>query len=199
MNIDLKKTPKVFFVVVGLLVVFFVCLFVFFIPTINDIPTYNADHDDIEASVAYYQDVLDNKKTFEQRIENMQKEYENNQSIYVDVNSSVKDLQDVFAGTGIKLIELQRSEGFQDTQNRISKAGYPLYYTNLSFSYNGTENTAKKIMRYMEKESNGCYFINQLTMTPIEGSSTEYLTNFVVTLYYFNASATPTTVAEATT
>lgn len=74
----------------------------------------------------------------------MTKQYnENQENLYIDAKSSVKDLQDIFADLGIDMSSLTRSEGVQDSQGRTSKGGIPLYYTNLLFSY-----TAQRIKLY---------------------------------------------------
>ena len=81
---------------------------------------------------------------------------------------------------------------------RSSQTGFAMYLTNISFSYDGPMSTAKKIIKYMEQESNGCYFINSLSMTPLEGKSDVYSTTFEVTLYYFNSATKITTAPPET-
>ena len=118
----------------------------------------------------------------------MTKQYnENQENLYIDAKSSVKDLQDIFADLGIDMSSLTRSEGVQDSQGRTSKGGIPLYYTNLLFSYTGTKDKTLQLIHYLEQESKGCYFIDSLSMSEIEDSK-EYATSFNVTLYYFDTT-----------
>lgn len=186
----MKKTkiPVPIIVFVALLIVFVIILLALVMPTFTNLSKYNDDHATISAKIADCDDVLANQTSVETKIDEMKKQYdENQQNLYVDAKSSVKDLQDIFAELGIDMSSLTRGEGVQDAQGRTSMGGIPLYYTNLSFSYNGSEENTLKLVHYLEQESKGCYFIDSLSMSEIEGSQ-EYSTSFNVTLYYFDTT-----------
>lgn len=186
----MKKTkiPVPIIVFVALLIVFVIILLALVMPTITNLSKYNDAHAAVTAKIADCDDVLANQTSVETKIGEMKKQYdENQQNLYVDAKSSVKDLQDIFADLGIDMSSLSRGEGVQDAQGRTSMGGIPLYYTNLMFSYTGTKDKTLQLIHYLEQESKGCYFIDSLSMSEIEGSQ-EYATSFNVTLYYFDTT-----------
>lgn len=196
----MKKTkiPVPIIVFVALLIVFVIILLALVMPTFTNLSKYNDDHATVTAKIADCDDVLANQTSVETKIDEMKKQYdENQQNLYVDAKSSVKDLQDIFADLGIDMSSLTRGEGVQDAQGRTSMGGIPLYYTNLSFSYNGSEENTLKLVHYLEQESKGCYFIDSLSMSEIEGSQ-EYATSFNVTLYYFDTTKQAVTNTDST-
>lgn len=94
------------------------------------------------------------------------------------------------------MTSLSRSAGVKDTLGRTSKSGFPLYTTNLSFTYEGDLEVTQKLIHYLEQESKGCYFINNLNINPLEGDSSGFSTRFDITLYYFDSTQM---VVESTT
>lgn len=193
----MKKTkiPVPIIVFVALLIVFVIILLALVMPTFTNLSKYNDDHAAITAKIADCDDVLANQTSVETKIDEMTKQYnENQENLYIDAKSSVKDLQDIFADLGIDMTSLNRGESIQDDQGRTSKGGVPLFKTNLSFSYNGSEENTLKLVHYLEQESKGCYFINSLIMSPMEDSS-DYSTSFDVTLYYFDSTKQVATTA----
>lgn len=186
----MKKTkiPVPIIVFVALLIVFVIILLALVMPTFTNLSKYNDYHATITAKIADCDDVLANQTSVETKIDEMTKQYnENQENLYIDAKSSVKDLQDIFADLGIDMSSLTRGEGVQDAQGRTSMGGIPLYYTNLTFSYNGTKDKTLQLIHYLEQESKGCYFIDSLSMSEIEDSK-EYATSFNVTLYYFDTT-----------
>lgn len=186
----MKKTkiPVPIIVFVALLIVFVIILLALVMPTFTNLSKYNDDHATVTAKIADCDDVLANQTSVEAKIDEMTKQYDENQeNLYVDAKSSVKDLQDIFADLDIDMSSLTRGEGVQDSQGRTSMGGIPLYYTNLTFNYNGTKDKTIDLIHYLEQESKGCYYIDTLTMTPIDGKDT-FSTAFSVTLYYFDTT-----------
>ena len=184
-----NKIPGSIIAFLVLLIVFVIILIALVVPTITKLPKYNEDHATISAQIADCDDVLANQTSVEAKIDEMTQQYnENQEALYIDAKSSVEDLQSIFADLGIDMTSLNRGESIQDDQGRTSKGGVPLFKTNLSFSYNGSEENT------LEQESKGCYFINSLIMSPMEDSS-DYSTSFDVTLYYFDSTKQVATTA----
>ena len=130
----MKKTkiPVPIIVFVALLIVFVIILLALVMPTFTNLSKYNDDHAAITAKIADCDDVLANQTSVETKIDEMTKQYnENQENLYIDAKSSVKDLQDIFADLGIDMTSLTRGEGVQDAQGRTSMGGIPLYYTDL--------------------------------------------------------------------
>lgn len=196
----MKKTkiPVPIIMFVALVIVFVIILLALIVPTATNLSTYNNTHESISAEVADYDDVLANQASVESQIDEMTKQYnENQETLYVDAKSSVEDLQAIFSDLGISMTSLTRGESVQDSQGRTSMGGIPLYYTNLSFSYTGSKAKTLQLIHYLEQESKGCYFIDSLTMTEIESSS-DYATTFAVTLYYFDTTKQAVTDTDST-
>ena len=190
-----NKIPGSIIAFLVLLIVFVIILVALVVPTITKLPKYNEDNASISAQIADCDDVLANQTSVEAKIDEMTQQYnENQEALYIDAKSSVEDLQSIFADLGIDMSSLNRGESIQDDQGRTSKGGVPLFKTNLSFSYNGSEENTLKLVHYLEQESKGCYFINSLIMSPMEDSS-DYSTSFDVTLYYFDSTKQVATTA----
>lgn len=190
-----NKIPGSIIAFLVLLIVFVIILVALVVPTITGLSKYNEDHAAISAQIADCDSVLADQTNVEKRIEQMTQQYDENQeALYIDAKSSVEDLQSIFADLGIDMSSLNRGESIQDDQGRTSKGGVPLFKTNLSFSYNGSEENTLKLVHYLEQESKGCYFINSLVMSPMEDSS-DYSTSFDVTLYYFDSTKQVATTA----
>ena len=190
-----QKIPASIIVFVILLVVFVIILLALVMPTVTNLSTYNSTHESISVEVADYDSVLADQANVEAKIEEMQKQYDENQkNLYIDAKSSVEDLQAIFADLGIDMTSLTRGDSVQDPQGRTSMGGIPLYYTTLTFSYNGSKDKTLKLIHYLEQESKGCYFINSLNMSEIENSS-DMATSFNVTLYYFDTTTQVATAA----
>lgn len=186
----MKKTkiPVPIIVFVALLIVFVIILLALVMPTFTNLSKYNDDHAAITAKIADCDDVLANQTSVETKIDEMTKQYDENQkNLYIDAKSSVEDLQDIFASLDIDMTSLTRGESIQDDQGRASMGGIPLYKTTLTFNYDGTKNKTIDLIHYLEQESKGCYYIDTLTMTPIDGKDT-FSTAFSVTLYYFDTT-----------
>lgn len=191
-----QKIPAPIIGFLVLLIVFVVILLALVVPTLTKVSDYNAEHATISSQIDEYDEVLADQANVEAKIEEMQNQYkENQENLYVDSKSSVQDLQDIFAQLGIEMNTLTRGDSVQDPQGRTSNGGIPLYYTNLSFSYNGTKEETIKLVHYLEQESKGCYFIDSLTMSPLEESS-DLSVSFAVTLYYFDSTKQVATTAS---
>lgn len=94
----MKKTkiPVPIIVFVALLIVFVIILLALVMPTFTNLSKYNDDHAAITAKIADCDDVLANQTSVETKIDEMTKQYnENQENLYIDAKSSVKDLQDI--------------------------------------------------------------------------------------------------------
>lgn len=190
-----QKLPASIIVFIIMLVLFVIILLALVMPTVTNLSTYNSTHESISVEVADYDSVIADQANVEAKIEEMQRQYDENQkNLYIDAKSSVEDLQAIFADLGIDMTSLTRGDSVQDPQGRTSKGGIPLYYTTLTFSYNGAKDKTLKLVHYLEQESKGCYFINSLNMSEIESSS-DMATSFNVTLYYFDSTNQVATAA----
>lgn len=195
-----NSIPKSFIVFIVIAAVFIVYLCTILMPSISKIPQYQSEHDSAVATIANYEDVLKNQDSEEKKVNKLTEQYNKKQeTLFVDSKTSIEDLQSIFKSLGINMLSLTRGDGVADTKGRTSTGGIPLYSTSLSFSYNGTVNTTKSLIHYLEKESKGCYFINSVNMSPLKSGSSNFVCSFSVTLYYFDATQTATSATEPTT
>lgn len=183
-----QNIPNSVLICVVLLVLFVVLTNVLFIPALSRIDQYNANHDAAVAEVSKYEDTLTNQAKIDEEIKKLTEKYNEEQSLlYVDSKSSIEDLQRIFNQLKITMTSLSRGDGVQDPQGRTSTTGIPLYTTSLEFSFRESLEKTQSLIHYLEQESKGCYFINNISMTPIEKTAT-YDTRLSVTLYYFDAT-----------
>lgn len=196
-----QNIPNSVLICVVLLVLFLVLANFLFFPALSRIDQYNANHDAAVAEVAKYEDTLTNQAKIDEEIKKLTEKYNEEQSLlYVDSKSSIEDLQRIFNQLKITMTSLSRGEGVQDPQGRTSTTGIPLYTTTLEFSFNEPIEKTQSLIHYLEQESKGCYFINNINMAP-DKKTANYDTKFSVTLYYFDAtkmssSTSPSTVPE---
>ena len=183
-----QNIPNSVLICVVLLVLFVVLANVLFIPALSRIDQYNENHNAAVAEVAKYEDTLTNQTKIEEKIAQLTEKYNEEQSLlYVDSKSSIEDLQRIFNQLKITMTSLSRGDGVQDLQGRTSTTGIPLYTTSLEFSFRESMETTQKLIHYLEQESKGCYFINSISMDPIDKTS-NYDVRLSVTLYYFDAT-----------
>lgn len=182
----LQEVPKFVFVLLGLIIV--TILFYVFVglPLMNNYPKFEKDHNEAVAQVQTYEEVLKNQKTIEEKIKVLNYQWERKQKkMFVDAESSVEDLQQAFKKMNIDMLSFSRGGEVKDSQGRTTQSGVPLYTINLSYSFKGTVDTALELLDYVENKSNGCYFVSNCVMTPVNGSKT-YDISINMTLYYFN-------------
>lgn len=192
--------PKSFVIFIVLTGAFLALLFTLFIPTFKKMPEYNTKHTQVTTDIAEFEKVLANQPSVEAKIEELQNTYNTTQSeLYIDANSSIEDLQAIFQELGITMTTLSRGEGVQDTMGRASKGGFPLYTTSLNFTFDSDINTTQRLIHYLEQESKGCYFIDQLSLSPLENNADRFTVNFNVTLFYFDSTVLPTQPATTAT
>lgn len=191
-----KKIPGSFIALGIILFVFIIFLFVVFMPLIQKYPTYEAKHTEAVAQIAEYENVLANQKTVEEKVAELQEQYDTKQKdLFVDADTSVEELQRIFQKLGISMTNLTRSESKQDSLGRVSSIGVPLYSVVLTFSYDNDMATTQNLLHYLEQDAKGCYYINTINMAPKEGVS-GYSTSLNVTLYYFDTTAPAPTQAS---
>ncbi|MGN0558536.1 MAG: hypothetical protein ACI4IS_03680 [Acutalibacteraceae bacterium] len=192
-----QNIPNSVLICVVLLVLFLVLANVLFFPALSRIDQYNANHDAAVAEVAKYEYTLENQAKIDEKIAQLTEKYNEEQSLlYVDSKSSIEDLQRIFNQLKITMTSLSRGAGVQDPQGRTSTTGIPLYTTSLEFSFRESMEKTQKLIHYLEQDSKGCYFINSISMAPIDKTAT-YDVRLSVTLYYFDATKMPSAAVTA--
>ena len=180
--------PKIFIVGVVVLVLFILFIFFVFSPFLGKIPKYQTDHASAVSTIAQYEDTLTNQKKVQERIDKLTESFnEKQEELFIDSKQSIEDLQSIFKKLNIDMVNLTRGNSVKDSKGRKSSAGYPLYSTSLTFSYEGKMGTTQELLDYLERESKGCYFVKALSMSPIKNSD-NYNVSFSVSLYYFDTT-----------
>lgn len=194
-----KKNNKIPGAVVGLIII--VIVGIIFIPTVympysNKKPQMDADHQAALEEIQYYEDSIANQATIEKNISELQTEWDAFQKeMFIDASSSLADIEAAVRATDFYLTSFVKSEGQPDPNGAVSFTGSPLYYQQITISGYSDQETLIEILKFIEEESVGCYYVKQLQSTTMVaeqkvGSYTvkegDLLTNMTVYLYYYN-------------
>ena len=87
-----------------------------------------------------------------------------------------------------------------DSLKRVSSSGYPVYSTDLSIAYKDTYEKTLAFLKYIEKQTKGCYYVKSCAFKPDDAAKTGDV-SISVTLYYYNTDevATQAPTQAATT
>lgn len=197
---DFKKVPTFAYVLLITIVVAIIYWIFVGQSLVSNAPTMMKEHEENVAKIEEYDRAMEQKDAIENEIKKKNQTYETKQKeLFVDLDTCSKELENYCTKNNIKLDNYAISEPQQDSRNRTSSAGYPVYTVDISLSYEDTYDTTLNLLKYVEKTSQGCYYVNSCSMN--EGSSgdkNKFSTKVSLKLYYYDTSVvvTPT---EATT
>ncbi|MBQ2443697.1 MAG: hypothetical protein II501_00280 [Clostridia bacterium] len=200
-DIDLSKLPK--FVYIFLIALVAGILFWAFIGSalLRDAPEMQEAHDETVRLVNKYDTAMEQKDTIEKEIKRNNEEFEKKQKeLFIDVDTCSKELEQYFKDNGIKLDTYALSAPVADSLKRVSSSGYPVYSTDLSIAYKDTYEKTLAFLKYIEKQTKGCYYVKSCAFKPDDAAKTGDV-SISVTLYYYNTDevATQAPTQAATT
>lgn len=180
-----------FAIAIGVIVLVSILFLIFvFLKFTGQIDKYNADHASATSQISVYQDYLNRKVEVEEEIEKMKAEF-NAKSANLTVNprSTLDDIRNMLVNLGYDLSTLAVGAATPDAAGRMSATGDPLYTTAISYNFTTTEEKMLETIRYFEEESDGSYYISNITLTQddTEGEGETYIVGMTITLYYFNS------------
>lgn len=199
---DAKKIPKFLYLLLGTIIVLVLFIILVATPLIKKGPTMQENHQTHLQTIREYDNALKLESSIEAEIKKNQEEFKTKEKeLFVDLDTSSKEIEEYCRNKGIDLINYNLSEPKEDSLNRVSTGGYPVYSVNISLSYKDTYEKTLNLLKYLENASNGCYYVKSCSLTQSEGSkSDEFDTSLTLELYYYDRTAAiVTTATEAAT
>lgn len=157
--------------------------------------TYNRDHASATAQIEKYKDYLNRKTQVEEEIESLKKTFEEKSgALYVNPKTTLEDIRTMLSSLGYDLDGLSVGSPAADPSGKQSATGDPLYIAQIGFNFNASEQKMINTLRYFEQESDGSYYISDLSISPVDGTKEEksttaertYNVSMNIKLYYFN-------------
>lgn len=189
-QLDLKKIPK--FIYVLLITIVVGVLFWIFVgqSLVKNAPKMIKEHEDNVVLITKYDNALAQEKAIEAEIKKNNEEYDRKQKeLFVDLDTCSKEIEKYCKDNNIALTNYNLSEPVVDKLNRISSAGYPVYTVDINVAYQGTYDTTLDLLKYVEKTSKGCYYINSCSLQQVESSKDKFDVSVTFKLYYYDTTA----------
>ena len=194
-----KKQSKQQLVIPGFVwaiaVIIILCIVFMFLvqaPFSEKIDKYNSDHESAQSKIAMFEDYLARADQVEADIARMKEEYnEESKKLFINAYQSPDDIRNMVNKLGLQPDSVTVTEGRVDGQGRVSSTGDPLYVTSVNITFSGTEADLLSTLDYFELESDGSYYVENLSVTEVR-SSTEKVTSeqrynvaLTLSLYFF--------------
>lgn len=186
--------PKYIWIIAAILAVCIIFLIFVQVPFSNKLPEYNAAHTSAVAQINQYNDYLARADQVQQNIDNMKKQYEKeSDKLFVNATKTTDDIRAMLKKLNYDLSTLSVQKGVVDGAGRVSSTGDPLYSTVINFAFTATKQKMLETFNYFEAESNGSYYISQLSINKPDNNGEEsakisdesYSVNLTMNLYYF--------------
>ncbi len=195
-NTNSKKVPGA-----AIALVLVIIAVVVFIPTVYNPykrkkPEMDKVHQEIVEEIQMYEDSIKNQKSIEDEISNLEIQWEDfKEEMFVDADASLKDINTKVDEYGFDLTSFKRGKPAQDPSGAVSFTGSPLYYVNLTIAGYSDEETLLKLLKFIEEESVGHYYVKTFSATTlsadkkvsetITASEGDFQVNMNVYLYYY--------------
>lgn len=197
---DKKQVTIPNFVWVIAVVLILCILFMIFVqtPYNKEAPKYDADHASATSQIDMYKDYLARADEVSKSIVDMSDQYaEISKKMFVNAATTADDIRDMLKKLGYSLSNLSVTEG--SPTGVISSDGDPLYRTNISYTFTTTKQKALETLKYFEDESQGAYYISNITFSKVKdtteastatstktSASDQYMVILTISLYYYN-------------
>ncbi|MDD6488611.1 MAG: hypothetical protein PUG48_02195 [Clostridia bacterium] len=196
--------PKYIWIIAAILVVCIIFLIFVQVPFSNKLPAYQSTHASAVSQISQYNDYLARADEVQKSIDNMKKEYEKeSDKLFVNAKKTSDDIRTMLKKLDYDLSTLSVQKGVADKEKRVSSTGDPLYSTVITFDFTATKQKMIETLKYFESESNGSYYISQLSLnktedktttdktseTSVKSSAQTYDVSLKMNLYYFNPDA----------
>ncbi|MGN1456342.1 MAG: hypothetical protein ACI4XP_00155 [Acutalibacteraceae bacterium] len=192
--------PKYIWIIAAILAVCLIFLIFVQVPFSNKLPAYNAAHTSAVAQISQYNDYLARADEVQKNIDAMKKMYEKESNkLFINATKTSDDIRAMLKKLDYDLSTLSVQKGVADAAGRSSSTGDPLYSTVINFSFTATKQKMLETFKYFESESNGSYYISQLSISKgsqdnngqesVKATEESYVVNLTMNLYYFNQNA----------
>ncbi len=174
--------PGFIWAIAVILILCVVFLFVVQMPFAQKIDKYNADHESAQSQITMYENYLSRAEEVEAYIAEMKEKYnEESKKLFVNATQSPADIQEMVHQLNIQLDNVSVNEGGIDGAGRTSSTGDPLYVTNVNMNFSGTQADLLSILDYFELESDGSYYVENLSVSPQDAAETSGASRTTVT------------------
>lgn len=200
MSKNAKKVPAAVIIIVAVIVAVMIFVPTVYMPYKNKKPAMDAEHEEVLAQLQKYDDAIADQDNIEADIEELQAEWDQYQKdMFVNASSSLDDLQKVVDKLGITMLTFDRGNETEDPSGAYSFTGSPLYYVTIKMTMNTDEETLLELLKYIEQDSVGCYYVRNLGATTYSEDKDDDGTtikkgdlsvNMEVNLYYYNQKIT---------
>jgi len=188
--------PGFVWAIAVIIILCIVFLFLVQSPFSKKIDKYNADHESAVSQIALYEDYLARATEVEAKIAQMKEEYnEESKKLFVNATQTPADIREMVNKLDLIPTNVAVTEGVTDSAGRKSSTGDPLYVTKVTIRFDGTEADLLSTLDYFELESDGSYYVETLSVTPIDDSTqtgvskaqsnTKFSISLTLSLYFF--------------
>ena len=201
-NEKAKKIPGALVAAVVVIIAIIAFVPTVYLPYKEKKPGMDAAHQEALDTIAYYDKSIENQPVIEAEIADLQKQWEKYQKdMFVDHTTALADINNAIMDRDIELLTIATGTPTPDASGTVTAEGAPLYVINIRLNIKCDRENLLSLLKFVEKESVGCYYVQTLQSNPVEvldsdGKPTgeEVLnSNLSINLYYFNQTlAVPT-------
>lgn len=197
-----SKVPGAAVAIVAVIVAVTVFVPTVYMPYKNKKPAMDSEHQEAVDTINYYEDSIANQASIEKDIDELEKEWaEFQKNMFVDAASSLDDLQKAMDDIGFQYTSFDRGSETADDSGKVSFTGSPLYYVSISINGYTDEETLLKMLKFIEEDSVGCYYVKSLNAKTYEKDEEndkytikagDFEVDMDIYLYYYNQKITIT-------
>ena len=201
-NENKNKIPGAAVAIVAVIVAVTVFVPTVYMPYKNKKPAMDSEHQEAVDTINYYEDSIANQASIEKDIDELEKEWaEFQKNMFVDAASSLDDLQKAMDEIGFQYTTFDRGSETADDSGKVSFTGSPLYYVSISINGYTDEETLLKMLKFIEEDSVGCYYVKSLNAKTYEKDEEndkytikagDFEVDMDIYLYYYNQKITIT-------
>lgn len=201
-NENKNKIPGAAVAIVAVIVAVTVFVPTVYMPYKNKKPAMDSEHQEAVDTINYYEDSIANQASIEKDIDELEKEWaEFQKNMFVDAASSLDDLQKAMDDIGFQYTSFDRGSETADDSGKVSFTGSPLYYVSISINGYTDEETLLKMLKFIEEDSVGCYYVKSLNAKTYEKDEEndkytikagDFEVDMDIYLYYYNQKITIT-------
>lgn len=190
MDFDFKKIPTFAYILIITLVVAIIYWIFIGQSLVSNAPAMMKEHEDNLSTFKQYDMALKQEKAIEEQIKKDNQTYETKQKeLFISLDTCSKELEKYCSQKGIKLDNYAISDPNEDSKNRTSSAGYPVYTVDISLSYTDTYAKTLDLLKYIERTSQGCYYVNSCKLDKNDKiSGDNFDTKLSLRLYYYDTT-----------
>lgn len=205
------KIPGYIWFIALVLVLCIIYLIAVQIPFMKAKPGLDQEHASDQSQIAIYEEYKNNASTYQAKIDEMKKQYEEESKIlFVNASKTKDEIYEMINKFKYQPTSVSVSEAKEDSLGRTSSTGDPLYTTTVVLTMQVSSQTLLETLDYYEgnggsDSAKGAYYISAVTINPVvEGEKKEvvkdkYSVSIQMELYYFNPDAKVRTSSVAST